>query len=143
MGTGLRLRPFDLLAPPKLPFGMEDVYAEGVEKMDFSALRRQKKVEVSLAMHWQEVPLVNIFLEGVKSDLEVLAKTKTSSYADRAQKTFLTHAYAYGEMYDAIQEKNALLLQKAALAREVEELKRSKAEEIAAIRAEAEQKKAE
>ncbi|CAL9021061.1 unnamed protein product [Prunus brigantina] len=35
---------------PKLPFGMEDVYAEGVEKVDFSMLRRQKK-EVNLAMH--------------------------------------------------------------------------------------------
>ncbi|CAL8168861.1 unnamed protein product [Prunus armeniaca] len=50
MGTGPRLPPFDLQAPSKLPLGMEDVYVEGVEKMDFSRLRRQKK-EVNLAMH--------------------------------------------------------------------------------------------
>ncbi|CAL2234274.1 unnamed protein product [Prunus armeniaca] len=50
MGTGPKLPPFDLQAPPKLPFGMEDVYAEGVKKMDFSRLRQQKK-EVNLAMH--------------------------------------------------------------------------------------------
>ncbi|CAL8162449.1 unnamed protein product [Prunus armeniaca] len=30
MGTGPRLPPFDPQAPPKLPFGMDDVYAEGV-----------------------------------------------------------------------------------------------------------------
>ncbi|BBH09270.1 hypothetical protein Prudu_021718 [Prunus dulcis] len=41
------------------------------------------------------------------------------------------------EAQEAIQEKNALLLQKAALAKEVEELKRSKAEEVAAARVEA------
>ncbi|CAL2257599.1 unnamed protein product [Prunus armeniaca] len=46
------------------------------------------------------------------------------------------------EAQDAIREKNALLLQKAVLAREVEELKRLKAEEVAAARAEVEQKKA-
>ncbi|CAL2247010.1 unnamed protein product [Prunus armeniaca] len=40
MGTGLRLPPFDPQAPLKLPFGMDDVYAEGVEKVDFSRLRR-------------------------------------------------------------------------------------------------------
>ncbi|CAL8136072.1 unnamed protein product [Prunus armeniaca] len=124
MGTGPRLPPFDLQAPPKLPFGVEDVYAKGVEKVDFSRLRREKK-EVNLAMHHQEVPLVNVFLEGMKSDLEVLVRTPASSYADQAQKTFLTHAY------------------KAALAREVEELKRSRADEVAAARAEVEQKKAE
>ncbi|XP_016648931.1 PREDICTED: uncharacterized protein LOC107880907 [Prunus mume] len=160
MGTGPRLPPFDLQAQPKLPFGIEDVYAKGVEKVDFSMLRQQKN-EVNFAMHRQEVPLVNVFLEGVKSDPEVLARTPTFSYVDRAQKTFLTRAYAYGEMYgnmakadkeiqrlkrcnemakdkiaeaqEAIQEKNALLLQKVALAREVEELKQSKVEEVAIV----------
>ncbi|CAL2260014.1 unnamed protein product [Prunus armeniaca] len=164
MGTGPRLPPFDPQAPPKLPFGMDDVYAEGVEKVDFSGLRRQKK-EVNLTMHRQEVPLVNVFLEGVKSDPEVLARTPTTSYADRAQKTLLTQAYAYGEMYvnmakadkeiqrlkrrnemakdkiveaqEAIQEKNTMVLQKAAMAKEMEELKRSRAEEVAAARVEA------
>ncbi|XP_034225786.1 uncharacterized protein LOC117635586 [Prunus dulcis] len=146
MGSGPRLPPFDLQAPPKLPFGMEDVFAEGVEKVDFGRLRQQKK-EVNLAMHRQEVPLVNVFLEGVKSDPEALAKTPASSFVDRAQKTILTSAYAFGEMYvsmakadkeiqrlkrrdqqakskvaeaeEAIREKNALLAQKAALAKEV------------------------
>ncbi|CAL8175215.1 unnamed protein product [Prunus armeniaca] len=164
MGTAPRLPPFDPQAPPKLPFGMDDVYAEGVEKVDFSGLRRQKK-EVNLAMHRQEVPLVNVFLEGVKSDPEVLARTPATSYADRAQKTLLTQAYAYGEMYvnmakadkeiqrlkrrnemakdkvaeaqEAIREKNTLVLQKAAMAKEMEELKRSRAEEVAAARVEA------
>ncbi|XP_020415515.1 uncharacterized protein LOC109948029 [Prunus persica] len=157
MGSGPRLPPFDLQAPPKLPFGMEDVFAEGVEKVDFGRLRQQKK-EVNLAMHRQEVPLVNVFLEGVKSDPEALARTPASSFIDWAQKTILTSAYAFGEMYvsmakadkeiqrlkrrdeqakskvaeaqEAIREKNALLVQKAALANEVDELKRSKAEEL-------------
>ncbi|CAL9018698.1 unnamed protein product [Prunus brigantina] len=94
------LPPFDLQALLKLTFGMEDVFAKGVEKVDFSVMRRQKK-EVNLAMHRQKVPLVNVFLEGVKSDPEVLARTYASSYADRAQKTFLTHAYvsSLSEMY--------------------------------------------
>ncbi|XP_016652689.1 PREDICTED: uncharacterized protein LOC103343926 [Prunus mume] len=115
-------------------------------------------------MHRQEVPSVNVFLEGVKSDPEVLARTPTTSYADRAQKTLLTQAYAYGEMYvnmakadkeiqrlkrrnemakdkvvevqEAIQEKNTMVLQKATMAKEMEELKRSRVEEIAAARAE-------
>ncbi|XP_020425735.1 uncharacterized protein LOC109950606 [Prunus persica] len=164
MGSGPRLPPFDLQASPKLPFGMEDVFAEGVEKVDFGRLRQQKK-EVNLAMHRQEVPLVNVFLEGVKSDPEALARTPAASFIDRAQKTILTSAYAFGEMYvsmakadkeiqrlkrrdelakskmaeaqEAIREKNTLLVQKAALAKEVEELKRSRAEEVAVARAEA------
>ncbi|CAL2230996.1 unnamed protein product [Prunus armeniaca] len=77
MGTGPRLPPFDPQAPPKLPFGMDDVYVEGVEKVDFSGLCRQKK----------------------ESDPKVLARTLATSYADRAQKAFLTQAYAYGKMY--------------------------------------------
>ncbi|CAL9016512.1 unnamed protein product, partial [Prunus brigantina] len=157
MGTEPRLPPLDPKVPPKLPFGMDDVYAEGVEKMDFSELRRQKK-EVKLAMHRQEVPLVNVFLEGVKSDPEVLAKIPANSYAARVQKTLLTQAYGYGEMYmhmakadkeiqklkrrnemakdkiaeaqEAIQEKNTLALQMA-------KMKRSRAEEVAIARAEA------
>ncbi|CAL8168860.1 unnamed protein product [Prunus armeniaca] len=47
------------------------------------------------------------------------------------------------EAQEAIREKNALLLQKAALARVVEKLKRSRAEEVAAALAEMEQKKVE
>ena len=41
------------------------------------------------------------------------------------------------EAQEAIREKNTLLVQKAALAREVEELKKAKAEEVAAARVEA------
>lgn len=78
-----RLSPFDLRAPLKLPFGMEALFAKGMDEVDFARLRRQKK-EVSLAMHQQEVPLVNVFLEGVKSDPEALARTQTSSFANRA-----------------------------------------------------------
>lgn len=91
MGTGPRLPPFDLQEPPKLPFGIEDVFDEGLERVDFGKLHRQKKV--NLAMHRQEVPLANVFLEGVKSDLETLARTQTSSFAEQAQKTILTSAY--------------------------------------------------
>ncbi|CAL2247506.1 unnamed protein product [Prunus armeniaca] len=76
----------------------------------------QQKNEVNLAMHQQEVPLVNIFLEGVKSDPE------------RAQKTSLMSAYAFGEMYVNL---------KAALAKEVDELKQKKTKEIDATRVEA------
>ncbi|XP_021803240.1 uncharacterized protein LOC110747360 [Prunus avium] len=164
MGTEPRMPSYNLQAPLKLPFGIDDVFAEGVEKVDFFKMRRQKK-EANLAMHRQEIPLVNVFLEGVKSDPEALAKTQASNFADRAQKTILTSAYAFGEMYvnmakadkeiqrlkkrdelakskmaeaqEAIRERNTLLLQKAELAKEVEELKRSKAEEVAAARAEA------
>ncbi|BBG92532.1 hypothetical protein Prudu_000294 [Prunus dulcis] len=92
MGSGPRLPPFDLQAPPKLPFGMEDIFAEGVEKVDFGRLRQQKK-EVNLAIHRQKVPLVNVFLEGVKSDPEALARTPASSFIDQGQKTILTSAY--------------------------------------------------
>lgn len=57
MGAEPRLSPFDLRAPPKLPFGREKVFAEGMKRVDFGGLCRQKK-EVSLAMHQHEVPLV-------------------------------------------------------------------------------------
>ena len=40
------------------------------------------------------------------------------------------------EAQKAVREKNTLMLQKAALAKEVEELKRSKVEEVAAARIE-------
>ncbi|BBH05783.1 hypothetical protein Prudu_017272, partial [Prunus dulcis] len=72
MGSGPRLPPFDLQAPPKLPFGMEDVFAEGVEKVDFGRLRQQKK-EVNLAMHRQEVPLAfgEMYVSMAKADKEI------------------------------------------------------------------------
>ncbi|CAL8117897.1 unnamed protein product [Prunus armeniaca] len=71
MGMGPRLPPFDLQGPPKLPFGIEDVFAEGVEKVDFSKLRRQKK-EVNLAMHWQEaLAFGEMHVNMVKVDKEI------------------------------------------------------------------------
>ncbi|CAL8117164.1 unnamed protein product [Prunus armeniaca] len=127
MGIGSRLPPFDLQALPKLPFGMKDVYAEGVEKMDFSRLRRQNK-KVNLAMHRQEVPLVNVFLEGVKCDPEAYGEmygnmAKADKEIQRLKRRSEMAKDKIAEAQDAIREKNALLLQKAALAREVEELK--------------------
>ncbi|CAL2255805.1 unnamed protein product [Prunus armeniaca] len=93
----LRLPLFDLQASPKLPFGMEDVFAEGVEKVDFSMLHQQK--EVNLAMHRQEVPLVNVFLEGVKSDPEALARTHASGKDKCLLLCRSSPEDAFGEMY--------------------------------------------
>ncbi|BBN68685.1 hypothetical protein Prudu_529S000100 [Prunus dulcis] len=157
MGSGPRLPPFDLQAPPKLPFGMED--ASSAEEGGQPGYAPTGGA------------LSERLLEGVKSDPEAWQRLQLHP-SDRAQKTILTSAYAFGEMYvsmakadkeiqrlkrrdqqakskvaeaeEAIREKNALLAQKAALAKEVaartkevEELKRSKAEEVAAARAEA------
>ncbi|KAL6284737.1 hypothetical protein ACE6H2_015666 [Prunus campanulata] len=72
-------------------------------------------------MHQQEVPLVHVFLEGVKSDPKSLARTQASNYADRLAKRKMAEAQ------EAIRERNTLLLQKGELAKEVEELRRSKA----------------
>ncbi|CAL8138177.1 unnamed protein product [Prunus armeniaca] len=65
MRTGPRLPPFNLLAPQKLPFGMEEVFAEGMERVDF----------------------------GIKSDPEALARMQTSFFTKRAQKKILTSTY--------------------------------------------------
>ncbi|BBG99731.1 hypothetical protein Prudu_009515 [Prunus dulcis] len=85
MGSGPRLPPFDLQAPPKLPFGMEDASSaeEGGQPGDAptgGALGER------LLGRREERP-------------EALAKTPASSFVDRAQKTILTSAYAFGEMY--------------------------------------------
>ncbi|BBG99071.1 hypothetical protein Prudu_008649 [Prunus dulcis] len=125
MGSGPRLPPFDLQAPPKLPFGMEDIFAEGVEKVDFGRLRQQKK-EVNLACTGRR-PLAMMYVSMAKADKEIQRLKRRDEMAKSKM----------AEAQEAIREKNALLLQKAALAKEVEELKRSKAEEVAAARVEA------
>lgn len=50
MRSDSKLPPFDLEMSPKLPFGMEEVFVEGVDEVDFAKMR-QKKKEVNLAMH--------------------------------------------------------------------------------------------
>ncbi|BBH02241.1 hypothetical protein Prudu_012752 [Prunus dulcis] len=79
MGSGPRLPPFDLQPRRSYPSAWMMCSLKGLRKVDFGRLRQQKK-EVNLAMHRQEVPLVNVFLEGVKSDPEALAKTPASSF---------------------------------------------------------------
>ncbi|BBN67213.1 hypothetical protein Prudu_11S000200, partial [Prunus dulcis] len=120
MGAGPRLPPFDLQASSKLPFGMEDIFAEGVEKVDFGKLRQQKK-EVNLAMHRQEVPLA--FDEMYVSMAKAYEEIQRLKRRDEMAKSKMAEAQ------EAIREKNTMLLQKTALAKEVDELKRSKAKE--------------
>ncbi|CAL2237943.1 unnamed protein product [Prunus armeniaca] len=50
-------------------------------------------------MHRQEVPLVNAFLTGVKIDAGELARTKVTDFSNRVQKTVLSIANAFGDMY--------------------------------------------
>ncbi|KAI5322067.1 hypothetical protein L3X38_031139 [Prunus dulcis] len=69
MGAGPRLPPFDLQAPPKLPFGMGDIFSDWVEKVDFGKLRQQKK-EVNLAMHRQEA-FDEMYVSMCKADKEI------------------------------------------------------------------------
>ncbi|KAL6286171.1 hypothetical protein ACE6H2_010561 [Prunus campanulata] len=129
MGAGPRLPPFDLQVPPKLPFGIEDVFAEGVEKVDFGKLRWQKKE--NLAIHRHEAPLVNAFSEMYVNMAKADKEIQRLKRRDEMAKGKMTEAQ------EAIRERNTLLLQKAALAKEVEELKWSKAEEVADARVEA------
>ncbi|CAL2246823.1 unnamed protein product [Prunus armeniaca] len=95
---GTVLPPFDLDPPPRLPLEMEELFPAGTEDIDFASVRREAK-EVTLAMHRQEVPLVNAFLTGVKIDAGELARTKATDFSDRMQKTVLSAANAFGDMY--------------------------------------------
>ncbi|CAL2228492.1 unnamed protein product [Prunus armeniaca] len=95
---GTVLPPFDLDPPPRLPLEMEELFPAGTEDIDFASVRREAK-EVTLAMHRQEVPLVNAFLTGVKIDAGELARTKATDFSDRVQKTVLSAANAFGDMY--------------------------------------------
>ncbi|CAL2263485.1 unnamed protein product [Prunus armeniaca] len=95
---GTVLPPFDLDPPPRLPLEMEELFPAGTEDIDFALVRREAK-EVTLAMHRQEVPLVNAFLTGVKIDAGELARTKATDFSDRVQKTVLSAANAFGDMY--------------------------------------------
>ncbi|VVA28310.1 Hypothetical predicted protein [Prunus dulcis] len=55
---------FDLESPPRLALGMKELFLEGTEDTDFAFFQQQKH-EVTLAMHRQEVPLINAFLTRV------------------------------------------------------------------------------
>ncbi|CAL8085117.1 unnamed protein product [Prunus armeniaca] len=95
---GTVLLPFDLNPPPRLPLEMEELFPAGTEDIDFASVQREAN-EVTLAMHRQEVPLVNAFLTGVKIDAGELTRTKATDFSDRVQKTVLSTANAFGDMY--------------------------------------------
>ena len=63
-----------------------------------------------------------MYISMAKADKEIQRLKRRDELAKRKM----------AEVQEAIREKNALLVQKAALAKEVEDLKRSKAEEVAA-----------
>ncbi|CAL8174645.1 unnamed protein product [Prunus armeniaca] len=95
---GTVLPPFDLDSPPRLSLEMEEIFPAGTKDIDFASVRREEK-EVTLAMHRQEVPLVNAFLTWVKIDAGELTRTKATDFSDRVQKTVLSIANAFGDMY--------------------------------------------
>ncbi|CAL9012708.1 unnamed protein product [Prunus brigantina] len=166
---GTILPPFDLDPPPRLPLEMEELFPVGTEETDFASVRREAK-EVTLAMHRQEVPLVNAFLTGVKIDAGELARTKATDFSDRVQKTVLSTANAFGDMYltlaraerevalarrhsetakaataeaqAALRERNALQLKVGRLERELKETSR-RLEAVEEARLEIERKRTE
>ncbi|CAL2236042.1 unnamed protein product [Prunus armeniaca] len=138
---GTVLPPFDLDPPPRLPLEMDELFPIGTEDIDFASVRREAK-EVTLAMHRQEVPLVNAFLTGVKIDAGEFARTKATDFSDRAfGDMYLTLARAEREVdlarrhsettkaatveaQAAIRERNALQLKVGRLERELKETTR-------------------
>ncbi|CAL8150904.1 unnamed protein product [Prunus armeniaca] len=166
---GTVLPPFDLDPPPRLSLEMEELFPAGTEDIDFASVRREAK-EVTLAMHHQEVPLVNAFLTGVKIDGRELARTKATDFSDRVQKTVLFTANAFGDMYltlvraekevdlarrhsetakaatakaqVAIRERNALQLKVGRLERELKETAR-RLEAVEEARLESERRRTE
>ncbi|CAL2253854.1 unnamed protein product [Prunus armeniaca] len=166
---GTVLPPFDLDPPPRLSLEMEELFPAGTEDIDFASVRREAK-EVTLAMHRQEVPLVNAFLTGVKIDARELARTKATDFSDRVQKTVLFTANAFGDMYltlvraekevdlarrhsetakaatteaqVAIRERNALQLKVGRLERELKETAR-RLEAVEEARLESERRRTE
>ncbi|CAL9028375.1 unnamed protein product [Prunus brigantina] len=125
---GSELPPFDLEPPQKLPLSM-----------------LQKK-KVTLAMHRQEVPIVNAFLTGVKTGAGELIRTKTMDFLDQVHKSAFGDMYltlvradkevglvrchseiakaATTEAHAAIREKNVLQLKVGRLERELKEVSR-------------------
>ncbi|CAL2229465.1 unnamed protein product [Prunus armeniaca] len=166
---GTVLPPFDLDPPPRLSLEMEELFPAGTEDIDFASVRREAK-EVTLAMHRQEVPLVNAFLIGVKIDAWELARTKATDFSDWVQKTVLSAANAFGDMYltlaraerevdlarrhsetakattaeaqAAIREKNVLQLKVGRLERELKETTR-RLEAVEEARLESERRRTE
>ncbi|CAL2271279.1 unnamed protein product [Prunus armeniaca] len=166
---GTVLPPFDLDPPPRLLLEMEELFPAGTEDIDFASVRRKAK-EVTLAMHRQEVPLVNTFLTGVKIDAGELAQTKATDFSDRVQKTVISTANAFGDMYltlaraerevdlarrhseitkaataeaqAALRERNALQLKVGRLERELKEIAR-RLEAVEEARLESERRRTE
>ncbi|CAL2270716.1 unnamed protein product [Prunus armeniaca] len=166
---GTVLPPFDLDPPPRLPLEMEELFPAGTEDIDFASVRREAN-EVTLAMHHQEVPLVNAFLTGVKIVAGELARTRATDFSDRVQKTVLSTANAFGDMYltlakaerkvdlarrhsetakaataeaqAAIREKNVLQLKVGRLERELKETTR-RLEAVKEARLESERRRTE
>lgn len=85
MGNEPELPPFDFEPPLKLLLGMEELLLEDVEDMDSITFRRQ-----TLALHREEVPLVNAFLIEVKIDAGEVAHTKAINFSYSVQKTVLS-----------------------------------------------------
>ncbi|CAL9000502.1 unnamed protein product [Prunus brigantina] len=61
--------------------------------------RRGLESSIHDVMGGTEVPLVNAFLTSVKIDAGELARTKATDFSDRVQKTVLSTANAFGDMY--------------------------------------------
>ncbi|KAI5324209.1 hypothetical protein L3X38_033282 [Prunus dulcis] len=160
---GIVLPPFDLDPPSKLPLEIGELLPEGIEDIDFASVWPQKK-EVTLELHHQEVPFLNAFLTRVKMDAGELAHTKATNFSNRVQKSVISAANAFGDMYltlartekevalarrlsetvktttakaqATLRERNTLQLRVGRLERELKET-RKKVEELDAARAEA------
>ena len=92
MGVEPNLPAFELGDAPHPPAGLEHLFPAEAESMDFNAMRRHRK-EVQLAMHQQEVPIVNAFLHGVKMDYGDTMEPKGPGFTTRTKRAFLTSAY--------------------------------------------------
>lgn len=115
----IELPPCDLDPSPKLPLGLDELFPEGPEDIDFTVVRRQKSVLFvanALARAQREVALARRHSESAKA-----ATTEAQAY---------------------IREKNALQLKVGRLERELKKVSR-RLEAAEEARVEAERKKAE
>ncbi|CAL8134743.1 unnamed protein product [Prunus armeniaca] len=74
---GTVLLPFDLDPSPRLSLEMEELFLAGIEDVDFASVRWEAK----------------------EIDARELARTKASDFFDRVQKSVLSTANAFGDMY--------------------------------------------
>ncbi|BBH00598.1 hypothetical protein Prudu_010629 [Prunus dulcis] len=122
-------------APPKLPFGMEDVFAEGVRKLTSAGFAAEEGGQPGDAPTGGA--LSERLLEGVKSDPEAWQRlqlhpswtgpkrrssplpimAKADKEIQRLKRRDQQAKSKVAEAEEAIREKNALLAQKAALAK--------------------------